>query len=74
MNLLRYGEVFPTRCEIRLLKTFQFIRINNVIPFTDWATGWTVGVQFPEGLMMVYFLFATVTRPALGHRGLLPLG
>jgi hypothetical protein len=27
---------------------------------------WTTGVQFPVGVMMGYFLFATVPRPAVG--------
>jgi len=33
---------------------------------SNYATGWTTGVQFSAGVMMGFFLLATASRPALG--------
>jgi hypothetical protein len=33
---------------------------------SDLATGWMIGVRFPEGAMIGIFLFATASKPPLG--------
>jgi len=34
--------------------------------YSDWATGWTTGVQFLQEVMVEIFLFATASKLPLG--------
>jgi len=36
--------------------------------YSDYATGWTIGVHFPAGAMMGLFLFTTASKTALGPK------
>jgi len=40
--------------------------VTKLSQYRNCATGWTTGVQFPTGAVMVFFLLATTPRPTVG--------
>jgi hypothetical protein len=57
----------PQATSVRIYLKFEVIEFKAVTgkrsdlsQYSDYATDWTTGVQFPAGI----FLFATVSRPA----------
>jgi hypothetical protein len=44
----------------------NLLRAGKLSQYSDWATGWTIGVRFQEGEKTGFFLFTTASRPVRG--------